>query len=134
MMTDTEHTGTCGDCGMSRVDTGVWFCKDGSSNYARDQEAPSTEQPPRLILRTMPACEHFRARRRARKVDASERISWSPEMRKALAGLPKMPPREPFYAEGGRWFCFVHGEYEGWLADWEEFYNEHKDCHRAALS
>ena len=79
-----------------------------------------------LLYEDTPACELHTPWRKAVKVEHPPPPREWIEMTK---DLPRTPPHPPMRGCYDRWVCYVHGEYDGWLAKWDEFYEEHKDCH-----
>ena len=129
-----QTANTCEGCGYRHLnkDVGLNFCGSWMANYVwKEATGTDTWGPDKLILPESPACKEFSPRRKAAKV---EQEPMPPELLKAFRDLPRAPIGPPHFACYGRWFCDVCGEYDGFLADWDEFYGEHENCYRKLLS
>jgi hypothetical protein len=130
----------CGNCGHKlKLGAGLLNCGNWTVNYDLNRQYENFQLypdrafglPNKLVMAEMPACNQYKEQRKAQPV---ERSPMPPELLKVFRDLPRAPVRPPHFAEGGRWFCDVHGEFSSYLAHWDEFYEEHKNCHKTLLS
>lgn len=113
---------TCATCAYARFNDPLYGT--GQCTKFGSERNPFTGIKPLLYEHT-PACKLHEPWRKASKVEHVV----SEEFKEMTKGLPRMQPCPPIQGCCDVWLCYVHGRYDGWLAKWEEFYEEHKDCH-----